>query len=76
MAKRLSKRDGSFEVNFILALEGRLINAVYRTGLVANIFECMEIVNDGHFLINQARLGHLNHSVRLTDLLAFSAEYK
>jgi hypothetical protein len=76
MAKKISKRDGSFEVNFILALEGRLINAVYRTGLVANIFECMEIVSDGHFLINQSRLGHLNHSIRLTDLLAFSSEYK
>lgn len=76
LAKRLRKLDGLFEHNFCIALEGRLITALYRTGLVAHIFECIDLVNSGYFLINQSVIGHLHCTVRLGDLMGFAYEYK
>jgi len=65
-----------FEHNFCIALEGRLITALYRTGLVAHIFECIDIVNAGYFLINQSVIGHIHSTVRFGDLMGFAYEYK
>jgi len=76
LAKKIRKQEGLFEYNFCIALEGRLITALYRTGLVAHIFECIDIVNSGYFLINQSVIGHLNLTVRLGDLMGFSYEFK
>ena len=76
LAKRIRKLDGLFEHNFCIALEGRLITALYRTGLVAHIFECIDIVNAGYFLINQSVIGHIHSTVRFGDLMGFAYEYK
>ena len=41
-----SKKDGSFENHFFLALEGRLISFLYRTSFVSNMFESLHYVKN------------------------------
>ena len=69
---RLSKRQsGLYEHNYILNLEGRLINFLYRTGFVDTIFKSLYYIKGGFVSINWKVKTYPNEVLSLFDILSF-----
>lgn len=52
LARLAKKKDGLFENNYVLSLEGRLVNFLYRTSLVDTIFNSIRLIKNGFVTIN------------------------
>jgi ribosomal protein S4 len=52
LARLAKKKDGLFENNYILALEGRLVNFLYRTCLIESIFKSFFFIKSGFITLN------------------------
>lgn len=71
MARAARKKDGFFEGHYCLALEGRLLNFIYRTGFVASLFEALAVVRQRWCTVDRKLKRHPNEKVQLYKLLAF-----
>jgi len=69
LAKR---KSGLYEANYILLLEGRLVNFLYRTGFLDTIFKSMYIIRGGFVSINNVVRTYANELVGMFDLVTFS----
>src|ERR1700733_11532047 len=58
-----SKKDGSFENHFFLALEGRLISFLYRTAFVSNMFESLYYIKHSFITLNKRIFNFVNQPV-------------
>jgi ribosomal protein S4 len=52
VARTARKKDGFFEGHYCLALEGRLIAFLYRTGFVASLFESLAYTKNALLTVN------------------------
>jgi hypothetical protein len=71
LGRLAKKKDGLYEHNFILFLEGRLVNFLYRTTLVDNIFKAIRLVKGGYVTINYKVCTFFNKKCELFDILSF-----
>ena len=52
------------------ALEKRLDNAIYRSGLASSRVVARQLVNHGHFLVNNKKVNIPSYSVKTSDIIA------
>ena len=71
MARNSRKKDGYFGHHYCLALEGRLLSFVYRTGFVSNLFEALHSVKTGFVSLNNKIITFPNHPTGLFKILSF-----
>jgi hypothetical protein len=76
MARNSRKKDGFFEGHYCLALEGRLLAFLYRTGFVADMFESLAFVRNSSVTINRRIQNFVNQPVALYALLALHPRVK
>lgn len=68
MARLAKKKDGLFASHFLLALEGRILSFLYRTGFVSNMFEALFYVKNSFCLLDKKYISYPN---MLLDYLGF-----
>jgi ribosomal protein S4 len=71
LARDSRKKDGYFGHHYCLAVEGRLISFVYRTGFVSNMFEALNAVKTGFVSLNNEIINYPNHPTGLFKILSF-----
>lgn len=71
LARKTKKQDGLFENNYVLALEGRLVNFLYRTSLVDTLFKSISLIKSGFITLNWKVFTYPNQSCLLFDVLSF-----
>jgi hypothetical protein len=71
MAIASRKKDGYFEGHYCLALEGRLISFLYRTGFVSNLFESLYYIKHNFVTLNKEIFNYVNQPTKLYMLLSF-----
>lgn len=71
MARLAKRKSGLFETNYILALEGRIVNFIYRTGIVDTIFHAYYFVKGGFITKNWKIITFPNETVNLFDIVSF-----
>lgn len=70
---RIAKcKIGLYEENYLLLLEGRLINFLYRTGLVETIFQSYYYIKAGFININSKIKTYPNDRIGIFDIMTFS----
>lgn len=72
LARAMRSKAGLFEENYLLALEGRLSSYLYRTSLVANPFQCIQLVQQGQLLVNFKQQRYITYRVPLHTLVTFT----
>lgn len=66
-----AKRKKGITGNLLLgALEKRLDNAIYRSGLAASRTIARQLVNHGHFLVNNKKVNIPSYSVKTGEIIA------
>ncbi|MBT2582535.1 30S ribosomal protein S4 [Planococcus sp. ISL-109] len=68
---KAGKMDGKHGENFMILLETRLDNVVYRLGLARTRRQARQIVNHGHILVDGKRLDIPSYSVKPGQKIAF-----
>jgi hypothetical protein len=63
--------DGTFEHNYLYFLECRLVNLVYRSGFLFNMFDCINFVNQGHIFVNKKSKIFQNDIVSIMEFVGF-----
>jgi len=76
MARAARKKDGFFEGHYCLALEGRMLTFLYRTGFVSDMFEALAFVRNSFLTLNRRVLNFANQQVALYALLALHVSIK
>ena len=72
LANQMRRKDGMFEWNFLLALEGRLMSFLYRTSLVSNLFQCMQLIKQGFVCVNSRYYSYVNYRVQVGEFVTFN----
>lgn len=62
-------REGKLGTNFMILLERRLDNVVYRLGLASTRRQARQLVNHGHITVNGKRLDIPSYSVEVGDVI-------
>jgi hypothetical protein len=71
LSRTAHKRDGFFEHHYCLALEGRIISFLYRTGFVSNMFDSLYYIKNCYVALNRKIVSYVNESVDLYEILSF-----
>jgi len=71
MAKVAAEKDGTFESNFCLLLEGRLVPMIYRTNFIYSMFEAIAFVREGNVYVNNELQNYVNYVVKVGDFFTF-----
>jgi hypothetical protein len=71
LARLAKKKDGLYEHNFILFLEGRLVNLLYRSSFLESIFKAYYYVKGGFVTLNRKVCTYVNEKCTLFDFLSF-----
>ncbi|MGL5357480.1 MAG: 30S ribosomal protein S4 [Metamycoplasmataceae bacterium] len=66
---KASKRPGQAGVNFMQMLETRLDSIIYRTGLAETRRHARQLVNHGHFLLNNHKADIASMQVKIGDVI-------
>lgn len=72
ISRSAKRKSGLYESNYVLFLEGRLINFLYRTGFVGDIFKSLYIIRGGFVSINNVVKTFANQIVKMFDIVTFS----
>ena len=67
--KNAAKGSGITGTNLLVILETRLDNVVYRSGLASTRPQARQLVNHGHFLVNEKKVDIPSYSVRPGDVV-------
>lgn len=73
---KASKKPGEAGTNFLIALESRLDNVVFRMGFAATRREARQLVNHGHFLLNGKKANIPSMEVRVGDVISVKEKSK
>ncbi|WP_071132730.1 30S ribosomal protein S4 [Alterileibacterium massiliense] len=73
---KASKKPGEAGTNFLIALESRLDNVVFRMGFAATRREARQMVNHGHFLINGKKANIPSMEVKAGDVISVKEKSK
>lgn len=76
MARAAHKKDGYFEGHYCLALEGRVVTFLYRTGFVATMQEAFALVRQGAVTVDGKVRRFANSPVALYRLLGIHPRLK
>lgn len=71
MARQARKKDGYFEGNYCLLLEGRLVSVIYRSGFVGSMFDSLNNVRKGYIVLERKIASHPNKKVSLYNMVSF-----
>lgn len=63
------KKSGITGTNLLVILESRLDNVVYRSGLASTRPQARQLVNHGHFLVNDRKVDIPSYEVRAGDVV-------
>ena len=69
-------REGKHGVNFMILLERRLDNVVFRLGLATTIEQARQLVNHGHILVNGQRVDIPSYEVNVGDEISLREKSK
>ncbi len=73
--QKASKLKGAAGVNFLILLESRLDNIVFRTGLVNTRRASRQLVNHGHVLLNGKKANIPSISVKVGDTFQIKEKF-
>lgn len=68
--KNAAKKSGITGTNLLVILETRLDNVVYRAGLASTRPQARQLVNHGHFLVNDKKVDIPSYEVRPGDVVS------
>jgi len=66
-----AKKDGFFQANYCLLLEGRLTSIVYRINFLFSIFDIINFVRSNNILINNVLVNYVNYVCKVGDFFMF-----
>ena len=66
---RAKKKTGDLRENFLQLLEMRLDNVVYRAGLAKSRSQARQLVNHGHFIVNDKKVTIASFLVKSGDII-------
>ena len=67
--KNATKKSGITGTNLLVILETRLDNVVYRSGLASTRPQARQLVNHGHFLVNDRKVDIPSYEVKAGDVV-------
>jgi small subunit ribosomal protein S4 len=67
--KEAARQSGITGTNLLVILESRLDNVVYRSGFASTRPQARQLVNHGHFLVNDRRVDIPSYQVRGGDVI-------
>lgn len=67
--QKAKRQTGNVSENFIKLLETRLDNVIYRLGLGASRFQARQMVNHGHFIVNNHKVSIPSYIVKTGDII-------
>jgi small subunit ribosomal protein S4 len=67
--KNAAKQSGITGTNLLVILETRLDNVVYRAGLASTRPQARQLVNHGHFLVNDRKVDIPSYEVKAGDVV-------
>jgi small subunit ribosomal protein S4 len=67
--KNAAKKSGITGTNLLVILETRLDNVVYRSGMASTRPQARQLVNHGHFLVNDKKVDIPSYEVRPGDVV-------
>lgn len=70
LARIVRKKEGPVGNLFVLALEGRLINFLYRSLFTETIFESFFLIKQGYILVDKHIITYPNYNVNLYEILS------
>jgi small subunit ribosomal protein S4 len=70
------KKEGQSGLNMIMALEARADNIVYRSGLASSRRQARQMVNHGHFLLNDKKFNIPSLVIKPGDVIRFKDSSK
>lgn len=70
--KKAEKKEGMAGVNLLIMLELRLDNVIYRMGMAESRKEARQLVNHGHFKINDKKATIPSMTVKLNDVISLN----
>ncbi len=73
---KVQAKGGDIGINFLKYLEMRLDNAVYRAGFAPSRALARQLVNHGHFMINDKKLNIPSYQVKLGDIIKIKKSSK
>jgi hypothetical protein len=71
IARKVRKKEGFVGSLYLLALEGRLINFLYRSLFSETIFESFFLIKQGYVTVNKKVITFPNAVINLYDILSF-----
>jgi hypothetical protein len=71
MARLAKKKDGLFANHFLLALEGRILSFLYRTGFVSSMFDAIFYVKNKFCMLDRKYISFPNNPSSLYKFLTF-----
>ena len=74
--KKASAQKGNTEENLYRLLELRFDNIIYRLGFAKSRRQARQIVNHGHFLINDKKVDIPSYSAKVNDVIGVKAKSK
>lgn len=76
LAKRAKSQYGSFEENYLFLLECRLPSIIYRSGLIANMFEAFDLVKWNVVWVNKTFVTNIYYNVKFMEFVGFRILFK
>ncbi len=70
-ARLAARKDGFFQSNFCLLLEGRISSFIYRTNLLYSMFEIIDFVKRSNVKVNGSIINYVNYIVKIGDIVTF-----
>lgn len=67
--EKAQKRSGETGTNLLVLLETRLDNTVYRSGFASSRHQARQLVNHGHFLVNDRKVNIPSYQVKQGDVI-------
>lgn len=70
---RARKQHGNVSENFIKTLEMRFDNVIYRAGFASSRGQARQLVNHGHFIVNDKKMDIPSYTVKEGDVIKIKA---
>lgn len=66
---KVQKKGGDVGSNFLRYLEMRLDNVIYRSGLASSRSQARQLVNHGHFMVNDRKVNIPSYQVKIGQII-------
>jgi small subunit ribosomal protein S4 len=66
---KVQKKGGDVGSNFLRYLEMRLDNVIYRSGLASSRSQARQLVNHGHFMVNDRKVNIPSYQVKIGQVI-------